>query len=191
MLAWWGIGLAAYLTAPRKADKSSETQHTSATQSATASGGSTIIQVGGNVTIINPGVREETEKAHLRVEAAKLQGELGDKYPLGYVLLGIANGEIVYEPYVKLFRISGDWENWRIWIRNEGIPTVELAMSKVEIDGFKYEDNFVSVPYSDGAAVALPWTFRKDGTVAYPYIEVIDTNQKIFAIGFSDKELNP
>ncbi len=171
----------------------SERTATPTKQSATASGGSTIIQAGGNVTIINPGVGESTERARLRGEGAKLEDELAHKYPLGYALLGVANGKIVYEPYIKQFRISGDWENWRIVISDEGNPMVTLMVSKLEIDGTRFESWTLTLPYSDGEAVHLPLRVERPAGVGavYPYVEVVDTNQKIFAIGFSDKPLNP
>jgi hypothetical protein len=159
-------------------------------QSATASGGSTIIQAGGNVTIINPGVQEETERARLRDESVHFQDRLAHKYPHGYALLGVANGKIVYEPYVEQFRIRADWENWRIMIKNEGSPTAIVVMSKLEIDGTGFENNTFELPYFDGVTINVFVVIWR-GNPVYVYFEVIDTKQKTFVIGFSGEPLKP
>lgn len=155
-------------------------------QTAIASGGSTIILAHGNVTIINPDVHEETERARLRDESAKLENRLAQKYPLGYALIGVANGRIVWEPNVTRFSITGDWKNWRIVIDNEGRPLARLIVSKVNVDGSRIEDSSIEVPYYDGAFAPMGWIIHG----VYTYFEVIDTKQHEFAIGFSDKPLS-
>jgi hypothetical protein len=168
----------------------SESSSPQITQSATASGSSTINQAGHDI-VINQGVPEATVREILKEKLVSEHSELSGKYSAGYVIFGIANGAIVQQPYVKQFRISADWENWRIVIRNEATPRVDLIVSKLQIDGWRFEDNVVSVLYTDGAAVAMGWVYEAKGAQLYPYLEVIDTNQKIFAIGFSDRELKP
>ena len=155
-------------------------------QSATASGGSTIVQAGGNVTIINQGVQEETVRRHLRDESVNLQDQLTHKYPDGYALFGVANGKIVYEPYVKRFRIRADWENWRMIINTEK-GTISFAMPKLDIEGVVFENFTFVVPSINGATFSLPVEIMCPGGPIYAYFEVIDAKQKIFVIGFSNK----
>jgi hypothetical protein len=157
-------------------------------QTATASGSSTIIQAGGNVTIINPDVRKETERARLSDESDKLADRLAHEYPLGYALIGFANGNLVWAPNVKRIQIAGDWENWRVVIDKSGKPFARLIVSKLEIDGFKIEDSSTGVPFYNTAVVPIDWVMVRG---VHTYFEVIDTEHNVFAIGFSDKSPNP
>jgi hypothetical protein len=132
--------------------------------------------------------KEETVRRHLRDESVNFQDQLTHEYPDGYALLGVANGKIVYEPYVKRFRIRADWENWRMIINTEK-GTIIFAMSKLDIEGTVFENGTFEVPYMDGATFSLPVEIMWRGGPIFVYFEVIDAKQKMFVIGFSNTHL--
>jgi hypothetical protein len=211
MLAWWGIGLTAYLTAPRKADKSSETQHAGITQSATASGGSTITpqvkesatasstgainQAGRDINIgnqagrdINIGISESTMLTLLKDKANARDRELAHKYPLGCVLLGVlSDGKVVYEPgphSVKLDR------NNKIAISIDA--TTKMADIVIGVFNFTDETDrtfnldqlFIRIPYLENRPAVLPFGFEGGKGPISAYVEVLDESNAIFVIGF-------
>jgi hypothetical protein len=164
---------------------------TPAPQSATASGGSVIIQAGGNVTYINAGVPEETEKKRMRELSANLEEKLIEKYPFGYALLGVANGKIVYEPYGTEFPLSGDWDNWRIIIKEEEKPTITLIISKLRVGGMRFEDESLTWSYAESSIAPLPnFVMSARGKGVSIFFELIDAKEKILVMGLSDKRVD-
>jgi len=192
VLFWWGIGLAAYLTAPGKADKSSETQHASVTQSATASGGSVINQAGRD-QIINMGISESTVRKILADKAVPANTELAKKYPLGCILLGITDGTVIFKPKSTVWRFDPGNEV-RIRIdQDEKIAEIIFVFFKLsgikegQSEGFTLENCTIQFPYVENVPKALKfgWTLP-NGATASLFVEVLDTVNKIFVLGLKE-----
>jgi len=156
-------------------------------QSAVASGDSTINQAGRDV-VINQGVSEQTMRELLRDKSITANSDLVRKYPLGYALLGVADGKIIYEPNFRRFRVEADWENWKIGI-NTVQHRVRLFMSRVHItndrgDTQTYVNEVVEINYSDTPeGQSFDAMHAADRGVGI-YFEIVDLEKWIFLIGF-------
>ena len=194
---WWLFGLLVTLATPQSptqdaspaqsASPSSPATPQNIQQSAIASGSSTINQAGRDV-VINSGISDQTMKELLRDKSNAANMELIQKYPYGYVLLGIANGKIIYEPNLRRFRVEADWENWRISI-NPIEHRLRLFMSRISIVNDRgnrsfYANEIVEVPYGEKPEGESFDTMHGADRGVGIYFEIIDLEKWIFLIGF-------
>jgi hypothetical protein len=109
VLAWWGVGLVAYLTAPRTVASSTPSMQ----QSATASGGSTITQnQAGHDIVINSLAPSETVPGTNVTER-----QLREAFPFGYVIFSQRDGKWTYSPLPSdKMQYTGDWDKVAIGI---------------------------------------------------------------------------
>jgi hypothetical protein len=162
---------------------------------ATASGtSSTVNQIGQQQVNINPGVPKDIVERIIREKEIRSHKELTAKYPEGYVLLGVADGQIVYQPRLKDFKVEADWEHATLGIKDN---VLELSIPsfgfEVFANGHTGRGNRISatirLPANASAslienkAISLP---------AFPglpkmYFDILDLADKIFLIGFRNQ----
>jgi hypothetical protein len=120
--AWWLFGLIVTLATPQSptqgASPAPSATPQNIQQSATASDGSTINQVGGDLTINQGGLSDEDRKM-LRdlVKKKSVDGmaEFAQRYRHGYLIFGLSpnGGPVTYQGELRDARIDVDWSNLR------------------------------------------------------------------------------
>lgn len=130
---WWFL----IVKGPR-AEAQTQPKPTPAIQQSigSVSGGSTVNQAGGNITI-NQGITEETLKRLLDQRSVADRDQLTAKYPKGYVLLGAADGKIVFNSNQAPANVRIDWTSTELSLdKNKGtitlnIPDIETPMGNI------------------------------------------------------------
>jgi hypothetical protein len=159
-------------------------------QSATASGNnSTVIQAGSN-SVINYGVSEATVREILKQKEIEVNEKLALKYPQGYILFGIASGKIIYEPRFREIIISADWDNTTIKFAPGNhylvisIPDLTLQMPGYSISPNPGQHSLIqlSFPFIENEPKEILSMIPP--LAGRAFIEVLDTSEKIFIIGF-------
>jgi hypothetical protein len=165
-------------------------------QSATASGGSTINQAGRDLTIINAGIPESTVLKILSEKAISANSELAKKYPLGYVLMGIADGKVIFEP--KSLVLQFDSDN-KVEIEIDEVQQtawVKFVFFKVwdtkRSAAFLLDKVFLETAYTENVSTPLPVALSFANTpYLYGYVEILDRANKVFVVGFSPDDTPP
>jgi hypothetical protein len=194
--AWWIFGgLIALSTQDSQptSKSASPVNPANVQQSAVASGGSTINQAGRDV-IINMGISEGTMKNLLRDKAIAANQELSQKYPFGYLLFGVANGEVVFQPDPAT--------GLRFNPNNTALITIDSVQRRATVTfpffEFTFPNNstvsWVDVAYAFDYVENEPSLFNigfkmQETAPAIspeisPYIEVLDASKVIFLLGF-------
>jgi hypothetical protein len=193
VLIWWGIGLVAYLSGP-KSNAQAQPQPTPVVQQSmgNVSGGSTVNQAGGNITI-NQGVSEETLQAAIRDKGLAMHRELSAKYPAGYVILGMANGKIIKDIKLTKLSIETDWDQWEISLTGPPFPaagngeaiTVIIPAMRVVHLGTRAVTNFQNV----ADVISRPRVGRSYQSSYVPGMsyEMLDRDNGVFALGFKNE----
>jgi hypothetical protein len=133
--------------------------------------------------VINNGISEATMLAMLRDKSIAANEELSSKYPHGYVLFGLANGRIVYEPINKDFQIKGDWGSASLVIDEIG-KTVSIAFGHFEIvrpaanSANIFNNCTFTFPYAQNQPMRIPIN-RNPNLIC----EVLDMERGMFLIG--------
>jgi hypothetical protein len=152
-------------------------------QSASASGNATINQAGRdqtiNQTIINQGVSEETIRKLINQKAVSTEPELTARYPKGYVLLGVADGKIVYYSNHAPKNLKVDWQSSEIRISPDRKDVDVRVPDIYVIDSQSTIQDFTSgFHYENGAIERL----ARIGDHAL-YAEVLDIDNGILVVG--------
>ncbi len=115
--------------------------------------GSTINQAGRDV-VINTGISEEAMKNLLHEQSHCRQSELSHKYPFGYLLFGVANGNVVFQP--------NRGRDFRFNPNNRVSITIDSVRKSAK----------VSFPFSEATLPNINWTIRWDDlTYEFAYVE--------------------
>lgn len=148
-------------------------------QNANVSGGSTNIQAGGNVSnvTINPGVSEDTIRQLVNQKAVSAHALLTARYPKGYVILGIANGKIIYRSDNEPKNLQVDWESAEIKINKEK-NEVWIRMPDFSMIGLRMKNIKVAILYQNGAMGGLAQINDNDLKA-----EVLDADSGILVVG--------
>ena len=142
-------------------------------QSATASGSGVVNQAGRDLTIINQGVSEATVLAILKQKDISASGALASSYPGGYLLLGIANGRIIYEPNTNSFTMVASASI----NRTNNFLIVDIEYLKIQgLINLEEVNITESFPFIENRARASLLSPRV-------YYEVLDVSKNIFIIG--------
>src|SRR5256886_4456572 len=141
-------------------------------QSATASGSGVVNQAGRDLTI-NQGISEATVLAILKQTALSASAELASAYPGGYLLLGIANGRIIYEPKTDTFIMTASASI----DRTNNLLTVAIKYLKIQGPiNVQLTNVTETFPFIENRARASSFSSRV-------YYEMLDTSKNIFVIG--------
>jgi len=178
LLVVFGVALVVIFLLPNDNTGTHQNATTSGTnspainQSATASGSGVVNQAGRDLTI-NQGISEATLLAILRQKALSARDELASAYPGGYLLLGIANGRIIYEPKTNTFTMTASASI----DRTNNLVTVFIQQLKIkgEID-VQLTNCTETFPFIENRARASSFSTRV-------YYEMLDTSKNIFVIG--------
>jgi hypothetical protein len=161
-----------------------------------APGNATIINITGNVTIINPGVAPATVQKTLSDAAAAMRPDLLNKYPLGYILVGAASGELIFQPEPVVLHF-GDEHKVSMTI-NEKTKTLRFEFVYFKLGaaewpkGVIYENVALNLPLLDEpmegyrAKFPIELNIGKDLKVT-TWLEVVDLDKKIFVVGFTNE----
>jgi hypothetical protein len=175
-------------SAPQQSAKASD--HSTVNQ-AIASDHSIINQPGGQV-IINITKSGETVRTQLQ-QTITAHEELSQRYPLGYVLFGIAGGNVVFQKPETGLELS---PNNKAVIKIDSVKkraTVSLVFFQATFpNGFPVIMESVKqiFPYVENQPekFAAQFGFGKNGELIDVYIEVIDSSKFIFLLGFKYAE---
>jgi hypothetical protein len=179
VLVWWAIGLILYLAAPRSVAQTQPQPNPTMKQSiGNVSGGSSVNQAGGNITI-NQGVSEDTLRQIINQKAVSAHAELSARYPMGYVILGVADGNIVYNSTHAPPELEVDWKSAEIRFENGSkkilIPNVRIGNAGV--GNCKADFSFLR----PGMNLVAIGDLRLGG-------EVLDEDKSIVVIGLKPKK---
>ena len=190
VLLWWGVGLVAYLTAPRTA--ASPTPAPSTQQSATASGGSTITQnqagrdineAGRDIVINNLAPTETIPGTNVTEQQVR------DFFPYGYVIFSFRDGNWTYSPLPSdKMQFTADWSKVTI-IPNFGtgeakweVPDVKSTNTSVHLQGYSFgQDNVPLNPNQFWIMQGLVFSGQP-----VPVMGTLSDNQRfpVFVLGF-------
>jgi hypothetical protein len=134
------------------------------------------------------GVRESAPEIarqvakELRTYDATSNTELTKRYPGSYILLGIADGKIIYEPRLMAVEFHGDWDNSTVRIEGD---VAEVVLKDVTITS--------SNAHFRSAKISQHFKFKENEPLPFSAVnlhgrlirfEVLDAKGKIFVIGF-------
>jgi hypothetical protein len=137
----------------------------------------TVNQAGGNITIINQGVSEDTIRQLINEKAVSANAQLAARYPKGYVIVGIANGKIIYDSKEAPPNLIIDWKSADVKIdSNTGAMTAYIP--NLAFEGSEASDLLIDFPYGDAAVKPL---VNFQGNKLYG--EILDQEKRIFVLG--------
>jgi hypothetical protein len=149
----------------------------------------TVTQVSGNQTV-NNGISEATMLELLRDKSIASNRELSEKYPYGYVLVGVVNGKLIYQSFFNQVEILTDWNENTLQI-DTTTHLVILYFHYLKIGGpggggqvlsdvrlvFSYAENGVGGVY--------PFAFQlPSGHIVRIAAETLDAAKGVFVAGF-------
>ena len=159
-----------------------------AMSASTTGGNSPLYQSAGGITV-NNGISEATLLALLRDKSIAANLELSHKYPLGYVLVGVGNGKVVYLPETNgCCSITADWDNAEFSI-DRALHLVNFRFPKLEISttnaiahgiGFGPMSGSLGISYLENQ----PTAFQIGNDTVRIYAVLLDAERNIFVIGF-------
>jgi hypothetical protein len=186
--AWWLFGLIVTLATPQSptqgASPAPSATPQNIQQSATASDGSTINQVGGDLTINQGGLSDEDRKM-LRdlVKKKSVDGmaEFAQRYRHGYLIFGLSpnGGPVTYQGELRDARIDVDWSNLRVKRTDSDRMQISTPTIHAVFEGgavFRIFNNVENVPFVENVPIPSVW----DGMSC----ELLDAEKGIFLIGF-------
>jgi hypothetical protein len=146
-----------------------------------------INQVNGNQ--INNGISGEAMLAMLRDRSVAANVEWSQKYPKGYVLLGVADGSVSYLPNGTTMQYHADWSKTTFTFNHQQ-GTVLVTFPEMHLVSSPNKTNLsvsrcsLEVPYEENRPIrnqgfSFGGTFRAD-----MYFEIIDKTRNIFLVGF-------
>lgn len=143
VLAWWLIGLVAYLSAPKSAKASPTHTPIQQQQSASASGSSTVTQnqagrdinqAGRDIVINNLGPAETLPGTDVT------ERQVREAFPFGYVIFSQRDGKWTYSPLPSdKMQFSGDWNRVTIGVDFEhrvvrwSIPDINSTNTGIQV----------------------------------------------------------
>jgi hypothetical protein len=143
----------------------------------------TVTQVSGNQTV-NNGVSEATMLALLRDKSVAANRELSEHYPYGYVLVGAANGKIVYFPNLKDVPIQTDWNRNSIAL-DPIQKTVHLEIEYLQVGTTSFRGFGFQWHYIQNQPTPLRIYFHRTPEILVAmYCEVLDETTGVFVLGF-------
>jgi hypothetical protein len=182
--AWWMFGgLVSLSIRDRDSAKSSSP---TVQQSATASGGSTITQVGGDLTVNQGGLSEEDRNMIRGLVKQKSFDEMADltrRYRYGYLIFGLSpDGKpVTYQGELLNVRIDVNWSDLRVSLIDSGsrmqifVPAITVQFQQGSVD--RYWNNVETQPFVENEPIPSL-------TVPGMFYEVLNVEKRIFLIGF-------
>jgi hypothetical protein len=157
---------------------SSQTNHVAPGIQVVASNNQGVL-VGVNNGTVNNGISESAMRELLQKEFLDRNAELADKYPQGYALLGMASGQIVFEPKLKQTKVDADWSQVKI-SESGGAYEVILDGITITVPG-RPTYGFKNIAFIFSKS---PGAVTRDPFLGLYYLETIDANRGIFLMGF-------
>jgi len=159
------------------------TRASSLAQSATTIGSnSPIIQAAPGSTV-SFGFTAEQVQVLLSEAFISQEKTLEEKYPFGFILFGLANGQIIYRSSLKSVKVEVDWAHARISI-DASNHIADIVASFVVDTPTSHNMEFTNVGfgmnYKDNEASQFPFNI---GGVAL-VVEVLDSKRGLFMLGF-------
>ena len=142
----------------------------------------TVTQVSGNQTV-NKGISEAMMLALLRDKSIAMNRELVEKYPYGYVLFGLSNGQLVYQTQPTDWQIKGDWPNTSLALDLQH-NMATLLFKRLEI----VNDKTFSAQIFEDFSMSFPLRLNEpmDAHLMFHpklFCEVIDLEKGVFLVG--------
>jgi hypothetical protein len=142
----------------------------------------------GFATIYNGFVPNVMHRMTNGLDSRKSYAELESRFLYGYVIMGIQNGQVIYDLHLKDFQISADWDDAILSFSTEG-NWGYVYIPRLKIMNPKNNSEFEQVDTGQYFPLQYPEPFRWNLSnlpgIPCAFLEVLDQDKKLLLVGFN------